>query len=133
MEQVRVLIVDDERMVTDTLVKIFEGAGYEACGVYSAEDARMILPTWSPHLAVIDVQLLKMNGIDLAILMKAEYPDCRLMLFSGQIQTADLLQAAAQAGHNFEIMVKPVHPSRFLIWAAVHPNPENKTAASTGN
>jgi DNA-binding NtrC family response regulator len=131
LEQKRVLIVDDERTITDTLAVIFASAGYEARGVYSAEHARTILPIWSPHLAVIDVLLPNMNGIDLAILMRAEYPDCRLLLFSGQFQTADLLQAAAEEGHSFEILVKPVHPTKFLTWAAAQPNAENKKAVST--
>jgi hypothetical protein len=55
-----------------------------------------------------------MNGIDLAIQLKAEYPDCRLSLFSGQALTGDLLELARQNGHSFEILAKPVAPGEFL-------------------
>jgi DNA-binding NtrC family response regulator len=113
----RVLIVDDEGNITDTLVKIFEGVGYEARGVYSAESARAILQTWSPHLAIIDVRLPAMNGIDLAKLMNAEYPDCRLILLSGQAETADLLEVSVNEGYAFEILAKPTHPRALLNWA----------------
>jgi CheY-like chemotaxis protein len=118
-EQRRVLIVDDEKRITDTLAKIFEGAGYEVRGAYSAESARTILQTWSPHLALIDVCLPVMNGIELAKLMNEEYPDCRLMLLSGQAETTDLLEASVKEGYAFEILAKPIHPKTLLNWASL--------------
>jgi CheY-like chemotaxis protein len=104
---------------TDTLAKIFEGAGYEVRGAYSAESARTILQTWSPHLALIDVCLPVMNGIELAKLMNEEYPDCRLMLLSGQAETTDLLEASVKEGYAFEILAKPIHPKTLLNWASL--------------
>jgi DNA-binding response OmpR family regulator len=49
----RVLIVDDERVISDTLAIIFKNAGYDAKPVYSAERALEILNQgdWSPDLA----------------------------------------------------------------------------------
>jgi DNA-binding NtrC family response regulator len=55
-----------------------------------------------------------MNGIDLAIALKTSAPKCRVLLFSGYPNTNDLLHAAAQAGHVFEIIAKPVHPTLLL-------------------
>jgi protoporphyrinogen oxidase len=55
-----------------------------------------------------------MNGIDLAIRLKAEYPDCRLSLFSGQAVTGGWLELARQKGHSFDILVKPIHPDEFI-------------------
>jgi response regulator RpfG family c-di-GMP phosphodiesterase len=55
-----------------------------------------------------------MNGIDLAIALKTSAPDCRVLLFSGYPDTNDLLHAAAEAGHVFEIISKPVHPTVLL-------------------
>jgi DNA-binding NtrC family response regulator len=118
MKNRRVLIVDDERTIADSLAKIFMNAGYEVCTAYTAEQACVLLPTWCPNLAIIDVHLPYMNGIDLAIFLKAAYPDCRLKLFSGQIETAELLERAIREGHTFEILAKPVHPTEFLNWAA---------------
>jgi CheY-like chemotaxis protein len=120
-EQRRVLIVDDERRVTDTLAEIFEDAGYEVRSAYSAEAARAILPTWSPHLAIIDVRLPVMDGVELAKLMNVEYPNCRLMLLSGRPEATDLLEASVKEGHTFEILAKPIHPATLLDWAASPP------------
>ncbi|WP_334270526.1 response regulator [Edaphobacter sp. HDX4] len=128
----RVLIVDDERTIADTLAKIFMNAGYEVCAAYTAEQACAMLPTWSPNLAIIDVHLPHMNGIDFAILLKAEYPNCRLMLFSGQTETAELLEMALREGHTFEILAKPVHPTELLNWAAMNAQIDKQNREPSG-
>lgn len=117
-EKKRVLIVDDEKIITDTLVMIFSNEGYDARGVYSAEQALSLMSEWIPQLAIIDVHLPEMNGIDLAILFKAEYSDCRLSLFSGETATGDLLDTALREGHSFNVLAKPVHPTELLGLAA---------------
>jgi CheY-like chemotaxis protein len=114
IEPKRVLFVDDERVIADTLAIIFRNQGYVTRAVYSAEQALELMSDWLPDLAIIDVLLPGMNGIDLAIQLKAEYPDCRLSLFSGQALTGDLLELARQNGHSFEILAKPVAPGEFL-------------------
>jgi CheY-like chemotaxis protein len=113
----RILVVDDERIITDTLVAIFSREGYEARGSYSAEAVLALIPEWTPDLLIIDVRLPHMNGIDLAILLKAEYPQCRISLFSGQAATSNLLETAALAGHSFDVLAKPVPPSEMLKMA----------------
>jgi CheY-like chemotaxis protein len=107
----RILIVDDERVIADTLAVIFEQRGYESRAAYSAERALEVIATWPPDLAIVDVVLPKMNGIDLAILLKAEYPTCQIRLFSGQAATSDLLAGATASGNVFEVLAKPVHLS----------------------
>ncbi|MBS1805215.1 MAG: response regulator [Acidobacteria bacterium] len=110
----RVLIVDDERSIADTLSLIFKTQHYEAQSAYSAERAIEILAEWRPDLAIVDVILPEMNGIDLAIVIKANYPNCHVLLFSGHANTAMLLEEAGRKGHQFEVLAKPVHPSVML-------------------
>lgn len=110
----KVLIVDDEKWTSDTLATIFNIARFEARAAYSAEDALEIVKAWEPELAILDVVLPKMNGIDLAILLAARVPSCRVLLFSGNPHTPELAQAAASAGHAFDILEKPVHPDFML-------------------
>jgi DNA-binding NtrC family response regulator len=113
----KILIVDDERSITDSLVTIFSKEGYETHGVYSAELARELLFEWAPDLAIIDFCLPKMNGLDLAILVKAECPDCRLLLFDSQITTKHVSENARHEGLVFDVIAKPVHPKDLLNWA----------------
>jgi DNA-binding NtrC family response regulator len=116
--KIKVLIVDDEPVIADTLLMIFGHEGYEARQAYSAEKALEYVKEWTPQLAVIDVVLPRMNGIDLAVLLGAVCPGCKIMLFSGQSTAGDLLVAARAQGHAFEIMAKPVHPTTLLAIAA---------------
>jgi DNA-binding NtrC family response regulator len=114
------LIIDDERLVADTLAKIFANAGYEVRVDYSAEGALELLERedWTPALAIIDVLLPGMNGVNLAILLKAKDPDMRLSLFSGHSMTALLVEDARKMGHAFDVLPKPVHPSVLLQMAS---------------
>jgi CheY-like chemotaxis protein len=56
----------------------------------------------------------EMSGIDLAIAVKESCSDCKVLLFSGQAATADLLLAAKRSGHEFQLLTKPVHPTDLL-------------------
>lgn len=110
----KLLVVDDEHTIADTLVQIFSASGYEARVAYSAEQATEIVAGWVPDLIIVDVILPQMNGIDLAVLLQEQFPNCRVLLFSGQTATADLLADAEIKGHKFEILAKPVHPNEML-------------------
>ncbi len=107
----RVLIVDDEPVIADTLVIILSRAGYQARSAYTAEEALELVPVWRPDLAIIDVILPKMNGVDLCMQIKAESPDCRIALFTGASAASDLLAAAP---NSFEVLEKPIHPREIL-------------------
>lgn len=112
----RVLVVDDEVIVAETLEIIFSGEGYEARAVHSAEAALALLETeqWIPQFAIVDVHLPGRNGIELAIMLKERYPEVRVCLFSGRAETCDLMEEANKQGHSFDVMAKPVYPTVFL-------------------
>jgi len=116
----RVLLVDDEYVIANTLATIFSNEGYETRAVQSAEAALALLETeeWVPQLAIIDVCLPGMNGIELAIKLKTQYPGVRMYLFSGRDATAQLLEEASKQGHYFEVLPKPVHPAVLLAMAS---------------
>jgi len=110
----RILIVEDEKVVADTLGQILSANGYNIRIVYSAEEAISILSEWSPDLAILDVMLPKMNGIELAVILTESYPRCQVLLFSGQPSVEILVEKAKHDGHQFDILAKPVHPSVML-------------------
>lgn len=114
LESLKVLIVDDEKSVADSLGQIFAIHGYEARIAYTAEQALELSLAWKPGLAILDVVLPKMSGIDLAIVFKEMLPDCHVILFSGQIITEDLAREASRNGHAFDIVAKPVMPMVLL-------------------
>ena len=54
------------------------------------------------------------SGIDLAIKMRAQYPTCSVLLFSGQPASLALVDDARSQGHDFRLLLKPVLPVDFL-------------------
>jgi len=110
----KILIVDDEVKVAETLELIFSTRGYEVRAAYSAEQAIETLATWKPDLAIVDVMLPRMNGIELGITLEQNYPECQLLLLSGHPGTAALLEGAREQGYNFDILAKPLHPAYIL-------------------
>jgi len=114
----RVLIIDDEKVISFTLATVFNTHGYDARGVLSAELAMDMIESWPPHLAIIDVCLPGMNGVDFAIHMSTFHSACHLLMLSGQPDSADLLDAAAKMGFPLEILAKPIHPKTLLARAA---------------
>lgn len=106
----RILILDDEIAIADTLEMIFRGCGYEARSAHSAEQAIETISTWRPDLAIVDVMLPHMNGIEFGIVLVSNHPSCRVLLVSGHPGTGELLELARKRGYDFEILAKPIHP-----------------------
>lgn len=110
----RVLVVDDERVIADTLSIILNKNGFDASAVYSGTAAVNRAQELQPELVISDVIMDDMNGIEAAIRIRELLPRCKILLFSGQAATADLLEKARKEGHEFEILAKPVHPQDLL-------------------
>jgi CheY-like chemotaxis protein len=110
----KVLVADDEPVIADTLVMILNQSGFEARAVYSGELALDLASTFEPDMLISDVIMADLNGIDAAIRIRALLPRIKILLFSGQAATADLLEKARARGHEFEILAKPVHPQDLL-------------------
>ena len=110
----RVLVVDDEEVIANTLAIILDNAGFEARAVFSGEQAVELLESFQLEMMITDVIMHGMTGIEAAIATRNGLPKCNILLFSGQAVTADLLQQARTQGHEFEILAKPVHPSDLL-------------------
>jgi DNA-binding NtrC family response regulator len=110
----RVFVVDDEQVIASTLAAILILHGYSATFFTSALAALAAARSEAPDFLISDVAMPGLSGIDLAIQMKAQYPECKILLFSGQAATMDLLEDARNQGHSFQLLEKPVHPSVML-------------------
>ena len=110
----KVLVVDDEHRIADTLAVILNQSGFDASAAYTGMQAVDRARETRPDLVITDVIMPDMNGIEAAIQIRALLPECKILLFSGQAATADLLERARAQGHEFEILAKPVHPQDLL-------------------
>ena len=110
----RVLIVDDERVIADTLALILAKNGYATSVAYSGEEAVRLAEMKPPDILITDVVMVGMTGIEAAIAICRNSPQCRVILISGQVGTHELLRQVASRGYNFDVLLKPVHPQTLL-------------------
>jgi DNA-binding response OmpR family regulator len=112
--QPTVLVVDDERVIADTLSIILSKSGFSIMTAYDGTGALALARAVSPDLLLSDVMMPGITGVDLAIMVTEIIPTCRVLLFSGQAATVDLLKTARDQGRHFTSMTKPVHPTDML-------------------
>src|SRR5438309_1618804 len=103
----KALVVDDEQVIADTLAIILNQAGFDASAVYTGKGAVEAARQRRPAIIISDVMMPDMNGIEAAIEIRSFLPECKILLFSGQAATADLLKQARARGHEFEVLAKP--------------------------
>ena len=113
VERPIVMVVDDEPLVADTLAMILTQAGYHAVRAYDGRTALEIASVRPPDLLISDVAMPVMNGVELAMGMVSMVPGCKVVLFSGHARSVDLMRAY-DAGYDFPLMTKPMHPSEML-------------------
>lgn len=112
--RVRVLVVDDERLIARTVASILNVNGFEAMEAFSGEEALEKARTLKPDIVLTDVLMPRMTGVELGMRLRAELPEARILLFSGQAATSELMRKAHADGYDFELFPKPIHPDDLI-------------------
>ena len=115
----RVFVVDDEVVIADTLTAILRMSGFSAEAFNDPDEALRAAQIECPDLLISDVVMPEASGVELAIRIRALCPRSKVLLFSGQAQTANLLRTAREHGHEFSLLAKPVHPRDLLSQIAM--------------
>jgi CheY-like chemotaxis protein len=111
----RILVVDDERLIADTLKLIFSKHGYDTRAAYSVDDALTCAVSFRPELLLCDITMPGRDGVDLMQEISRRLPECRMLVLTGgysnlrrvQEQTRDLPRQA-------NILTKPCQPADLL-------------------
>jgi CheY-like chemotaxis protein len=111
----RILVVDDDQIITDTLAAILRKSGYDVNAHYDGYSALRMLDGWVPDLLISDVVMPELNGVDLAIQVQQLYPGCKILLCSAVINSRELVEQARLQGYEFEFILKPIHPRDLLL------------------
>lgn len=116
----RVLIVDDDRLVADTLSLIFESNGFAAKSAYSAEEGLKSSREFRPDLLVCDVTMPGRDGLSLVEDVTYELPTCRILVLTGFYSNLkNVRDRARRLSRPIGILTKPCQPSVVLREAAV--------------
>jgi CheY-like chemotaxis protein len=110
----RILVVDDEQLIADTIVQILNRNGFIAEAAYSGKEAIEAATRYCPELVLSDVLMPHLDGVEAAIAIREVCPDTRIVLFSGQAATVEILARAKARGHSFELLPKPIHPTQLI-------------------
>jgi CheY-like chemotaxis protein len=110
----KVLVVDDQRLIADTLAEILTNSGFEAVPAHDGWEALEIAARFRPDWLLSDVLMPRMNGVELAIAVRQKYPLTSVLLFSGQAGISEILEEGQQRGYVFDLIAKPIHPLRLI-------------------
>ncbi len=104
-DQAKVLIVDDEPAIRSGLSTVLAGAGYSVDAVESAEAALTYLEAHTIDLALLDIRMSGMSGVQLMQEIKARWPHVAVILLTGY-GSLDSAIAAVRAGAD-DYLLKP--------------------------
>lgn len=110
----RILIVDDENSVRDSLYAVLESAGYEVLAASNGPDGLTIFRQSVPpiDLLVTDYNMPQMSGLELARACSGVFGKLRVLYVSGSRPDADLLADLQAGGSGF--LAKPFRAQELL-------------------
>lgn len=97
----RILLVDDNANVLAVLSDFLKGAGYTVCKAEDAEGAMRVVKEELPHLALIDLRMPGMNGIDLMLSLKKEKPQLPVIIYSGYPSINTAIEAIKNGAEDY--------------------------------
>jgi two-component system response regulator FlrC len=130
-ERLRVLVVDDDMRVADSLAKILVASGHQAVSAYSAEAAMKLAEKLAPQAVISDIVMGPVSGIELANHIREHFPGCKILLISGHAAAGDFGQRVmARASSALQFAPKPVPPARILEFVASCRGAQSASAAT---
>jgi len=111
----RILIVDDDRLVADTLSLVFRVNGFDSEARYTAADGLDRARSFAPSLLLTDVTMPGESGLDLADAVAREMPDCKLMMLTAyESNSAPVQKHSERTQRPIRMLYKPVHPEELI-------------------
>src|SRR5690349_2748923 len=86
----KVLLVDDEPLIAQSLAKIFRNYGFHAESATSGSEALAKLEYFHPDVLITDIWMQEIDGVALSLEFSRRLPECKIILFSGHADQADL-------------------------------------------
>lgn len=108
----RVLVIDDEHMIADTLTQILNMHGLDATSAYSGESALEQIEAFQPDMVLSDIVMRQVDGVETAVRIRKLHPKCRIILFSASALSPSNRRKISHLG--FEFLERPLHPEDLL-------------------
>ena len=108
----KVLVIDDDRIVADTLSEILRLHGFAPVALYSGEEALELVDRFRPDIVLSDICMNQVNGIEAATRIRQLHPECRVILFTASSLTPQTRKKIKDLG--FELLLRPLRPQNVL-------------------
>jgi len=108
----RVLIVDDDVDLAESLQEILVSRGYEAVVAHTIASAGDAAKALVPQVALIDVNLGRENGLTLITTLKEAFPDILCVVITARAEVEHAIDALRRGA--FDYLLKPLHPLETL-------------------
>ncbi len=101
----RLIIVDDEKNIRQSLTTFFRSLGHDVVPAESAAQALAAAEVAAPNLVLTDFRMAETNGLELLKAVKQRRPDCQMVLMTAYA-TVENAVAAMKAG-AYDYVTKP--------------------------
>lgn len=108
----KILIVDDEPHVTMILKQFLERSGYQVKTTFNGQQALAEINQNMPDIVITDVQMPKMNGIELCETINREIPELQKLIIVMTSRTDSDIRTWASPLKHVELMEKPISMRR---------------------
>jgi DNA-binding NtrC family response regulator len=103
--KITILVIDDDKDISDNLSKFLTENGYSATNTYTGQNGLELIKRQRPHIAILDLKLPDINGIQLLKSIKGKSPETIIILMSGYA-TIDAAAEAIKHG-AYDFIAKP--------------------------
>jgi CheY-like chemotaxis protein len=111
----RILVVDDEVLIADTLSIIFRQHGFDARAAYSGEQALDCVYDFQPQLLLCDISMPGMGGLQLIDDIARDLPECGILVLTGYYSNLEKVRAQARRlARPAQVLIKPCPPKDLL-------------------
>lgn len=111
-ERPTIFVVDDDARFRERLAKALETRGYEATAIASGEAAVALAQVESPELAVVDLKMPGMSGLELVKALKAVDEATKIVVLTGYGSIATALEAVRLGATHY--LTKPADADEIL-------------------
>jgi UDP-3-O-acyl N-acetylglucosamine deacetylase len=118
----KVLIVDDEDRILQSITGVLEDEGFQVMTARSGEDAIEVFTRENPDVTLLDIWMPGIDGIEILKRLKWIYPDCQVIMISGHA-TISTAMTAVKLG-AFDFLEKPL--SLDILTSTIHRAIDNR-------
>ncbi len=116
VENIDILVVDDQKSICYSLVRLFEDNDYTADSVLSGEEALAYFKNHEPGVVVMDIRMTGMNGLEVLGIMKQQYPKIQVVMMTAYSTYDQAIEAIKLGAYDY--LIKPFENDKLL--ALIH-------------